>query len=111
MAAGAALGLVEQAGSGLLEFRDAPGEVRHAKGDVVDAFAAFRQKFSDYGVLFGRLEKFDPRASDGQHCDIHLFMGDGFARGHSEAELLLIKLERLIKRAHCDTEMVDANLL
>ena len=111
MTAGAALRFVEQADTGLFEFRDACSEVRHAKSDVMDAFAALRQKFSDYGILFRRLQQFDARAFDGQHGDIHLFMGDGLARRHGETELLLIELERLIERTHRDSEVVDANLL
>ena len=35
----------------------------------------------------GGFEQFDARVARGQHGDVHLFVRDGFAMSHGEAEL------------------------
>ena len=107
----AAPGFIEKMRAGLAKSFDAPGEVGHAKCNVVNSFATFREELSDYRVLFGWLEKFDSRAIHGQHRNVYFFMSDRFARRNTEAELLLVKLERAVERPHCDAEMIDTNVL
>ena len=96
MAARAALRFVKNLRAVPFERSYTGGEIGHAEGDVMQAFAALGEEPADDGVLFGWFQKFDARASGGKHGDVHFLMRDGLARGHGEPQLLLVELQRLV---------------
>ncbi len=75
---------------------------------MMQSFAAFLDEFSDDGIGCRSFQQLDARFAHREHRGVDLFGGDGFPQGDFQAELVAIKLERLIDGADGDPEMINS---
>src|ERR1035437_8465339 len=106
VAASAGARFVEQARPVGFEAGDGGVEVRHAQGDVVQSGPAFFEEPGDGRIGGGGLQQLNAAVAGGEHGDVNLFDGDGFAMGDGEAKGL-VEGDGVFQRFYGDAEVVD----
>jgi len=84
MAARAFARFVEQARARFAQTRGRRAEIGHAQGDVMEAGAAFCEKFGDGRIGRGWFEELDARIAGGEKSGVDSFGGDRLGMSYVE---------------------------